>query len=65
MLVNGKVITVGMARKIACNIFLHHLEIVFKRYGKDGLSALLDEFVSRRVRVSRSQKLLHFFVTIV
>lgn len=64
MLVNGKVITVGMARKSACNgnTSLHHLEIVYKRNGKDGRSALLAEFVSRKVRVSRLQKLLHLLV---
>lgn len=59
VLVNRKVITAGMARKIAgSNLSLHHLEIVYKRDGKDGLSALLDESVSGRVRVSRSQKVI-------
>lgn len=59
VLVNRKIITAGMAKKIAgSNLSLHHLEIVYKRDGKDGLSALLAESVSGRVRVSRSQKVI-------
>lgn len=59
VLVNQKIITAGMARKIAgSDLSLRHLQLVHKRIGRDGLSALLSETVAGRVRVSKSQKVI-------
>lgn len=59
VLVNRKIITAGMARKIAgSDLSLRHLQLVHKRIGRDGLSALLSETVAGRVRVSKSQKVI-------
>lgn len=59
VLVNRKILTARMARKIAgSDLSLRHLQLVHKRIGRDGLSALLSETVSGRVRVSKSQKVI-------
>lgn len=66
MLVNGKVKTVGMARKIECigNTSLHPPEIVYLCINEmakmDCQHCLLNLYQEK----SRSQKLLHLFVTI-
>ncbi|XP_061177423.1 uncharacterized protein LOC133186204 [Saccostrea echinata] len=59
VLINQKVLTAAMARKIAgSNLTFHHLEVVFRRNGQEGLLTLLSETVSGRVRVSKSKKLI-------
>lgn len=59
VLVSRKILTSGMARKIAgSDLSLRLLQLVHKRIGRDGLSALLSETVAGRVRVSKSQKVI-------
>lgn len=59
ILINLKVVSAGIARKIAgSDLSFRHLEVVFRRDGQDGLSTMLAESVSGKIRVSRSKKMI-------
>lgn len=58
-LIRAKVITKGMAGKIAgSGLKLCHLNLAFRRGGKEGLSSVFCQKVNGKVRVTNSKRIL-------